>query len=281
MHRPAEYSLFVGTALVAALLSPAAATAVEFDISPEVAGFSASSLTKLPEGPHPVRQDDNCSTDIIVPTTAAGRYVEQRGWGVISETRLGRYQLVSFGGIFIPGTSGSCAIEQSNIGLFESDRLKAIVYTGAKTDRFIGQLHPMEDGSVRLWGGDFLQSAVADLVVRAGKMVLRPLAAEDTACNGTAFVPNIFDLPITKAREKLQSRGWKPVPQALTADLSQQDDLQAIGVVEVEACSGTGFGFCSYVYQGAVATLLVTTAGELYQDQVPAVAWYDVTCNKP
>lgn len=279
MHRPAEYSLFVGAALVAALLSPAAATAFEFDISPEVAGFSASNLTKLPEGPHPVRQDDNCSTDIIVPTTAAGRYVEQRGWGIISEIRLGRYQLVSFGGIFIPGTSGSCAIEQSNIGLFEGDRLKAIAYTGAKTDRDIGQLHAMEDGSVRLWGGDFLRGAVADLVVRSDKVVLQRVAAEDTVCNGTARVPNIFDLPITEAREKLQSRGWKPVAQALTSDFSQQGDLQAIGVVETAACSGTGFAFCSYVYERVEGTVSVTTAGELYDDHVPEVVWYDVTCN--
>lgn len=78
----------------------------------EVPEIMVAAVTKLPEGPRPARQEDNCSNSLIDPKTAAGRLVQQRGWGVMSEVGIGDYQLVSFAGEFIPGTSGSCAIRQ-------------------------------------------------------------------------------------------------------------------------------------------------------------------------
>lgn len=89
---------------------------------------------------------------------------------------------------------------------------------------------------------------------------------------------NVFDMPITEAREQLQAAGWLPVPQP-KEKWGQQPDLQDMGVTEAETCSGTGMAFCSYVYRGQNATLHVTTAGELDEDHIPGVAFYDVDCS--
>lgn len=243
----------------------------------DVPAIRAVAVTKLPEGPYPRRQNDNCATNYLDPETEAGREVQQRGWGVVSEVRVGDYQLVSFAGEFISGTSGSCAIQQGNIGVFEERRLKAILYTSSKTDRLIGVLEPLEGGNVRIWSSDFLGSPVADIQAGSLGLIVRKVASEDTFCNGQVVVPNIYNADITDARETLRAAGWGPVEQP-REEWGQQVGLQEIGITEVMSCSGTGFGFCSYAYSGPKANLQVISAGELWEGSVPGVVRYAVTC---
>lgn len=232
---------------------------------------------RLPEGPLAAGGAEDCAGNFDAPKTAAGKFVQKHGWGVVSEAALGRYQLVSFAGAFIAGTSGSCAIAQSNIGVFEGTELKAILYTANKADQLIGSLDALEDGTVRIWNGDFLSQPVGD--IRAGRagLVVGKIAAEDGFCGGAVSVPTLYGAPITEARTALQDAGWKPVPQP-REEFGQQGDLQDIGITEAQSCSGTGFGFCSYIYDAKGATLDLTTVGELYEDDVPSVAGYAVTC---
>ncbi|WP_449395675.1 hypothetical protein [Devosia riboflavina] len=232
--------------------------------------------TKLPEGPFSTSGNDDCQGNYAEPETEAGLYVQEHGWGVISEATLGDYQLVSFAGEFVTGTSGSCAIEQSNIGVFEGGDLNAIFYTANKTDQLIGVLDGRQNGSVRIWGGDFVSLPVGDISITDTGLVVGPVAAEETYC-GAAVVPNIYDAPITEARKTLKTAGWKPVPQP-REEFGQQGDLHDIGITEAETCSGTGFGFCRYNYRSAGALLDVTTVGEFYEDSVPSVVDYAVTC---
>lgn len=244
----------------------------------EVPEIMVAAVTKLPQGPGPVRKDDNCSTSLVEPETAAGRIVQQRGWGVLSEFEIEDYSLVSFAGEFIPGTSGSCAIRQGNIGVFEGSRLTAIMYTASKSDELIGRLIPLENGDVRLWSSGYLEYPVADILVGSIGLVIRAVASEDAFCHGKVTVPNIFGIDITVAREELQAAGWEPEKQP-RLEWGQQPDLQDLGVIEAVDCSGTGFGFCAYEYRRQGASLRVTTAGELWGDSVPGVTDYSVTCD--
>jgi hypothetical protein len=266
-------ALSVGIALIWPV-----ASAVGQGVVSEVPEIMVANATKLPEGPHPTRNDDNCSFDILEAATEAGRYVQQRGWGVLSEVPIGDYQLVSFAGEFIPGTSGSCAIRQGNIGIFEGTDLAAILYTASKSDELIGVLVPLEGGTVRIWSGDFLGHPVADIVAGSVGLLVGKVASEDVLCEGSVTIPNIFGLDITEARKKLQLAGWEPIPQP-KEEWGQQVDLHELGISETVSCSGTGFGFCSYAYRTSGATLDVTTAGELFEDNVPGVADYRVVCS--
>jgi hypothetical protein len=252
-------------------------TVLAQEVVSEVSEILAAKATKLPEGPHPKKGDDNCAYDFADPKTEAGRYVLQRGWGVLSEATIGGYQLVSFAGEFISGTSGSCAIQQGNIGVFEGSKLRAILYTASKNDELIGVLVPTESRTVRIWSGDYLGYPVADISGGSFGLIVGKVADADTFCKGAVSVPNVFDLPITEARTKLFASGWEGVPQP-KEEWGQQVDLHELGITEAASCSGTGFGFCSYAYHTAGATMELTTAGELFEDNLPGVADYSVTC---
>lgn len=260
---------------LAAIFLTVAAPAQE--VLSEVPEILAAKASKLPEGPHPKKTDDNCAMDFADPKTDAGRLVLQRGWGVLSEARIGDYHLVSFAGEFIPGTSGSCAIRQGNIGVFDGNKLKAILYTASKSDELIGVLVPTESGTVRIWSGDYLGLPVADISAGSFGVIVGKVAAEDVFCGGKVAVPNVYDMPITEARTKLFSSGWEGVPQP-KEEWGQQVDLHDLGVTEAVSCSGTGFGYCSYSYRTAGATMDLTTAGELFEDSMPGVVNYTVAC---
>ena len=271
-------------------LSPAALTLVglSFMLVPAIAfgqevvsdipNIMAAKATRLPEGPRPARDGDNCSSYFPEPTTEAGRYAQQRGWGVISEVPIGDYHLVSFAGEFVTGTSGSCAIRQGNIGVFEGRRLKAILYTASRADELIGVLVARGGNSARIWSGDYLPQPIADISAGSVGLIVSQVADEDTLCEGAVTVPNIYDQPITQARNELIASGWKAVPQPLE-EWGQQPDLHELGVTETETCSGTGFGFCRYAYETPSAKLNVTTAGELFEGNVPGVTDYSVNCS--
>lgn len=255
------------------------ADAAELAVRSEVPAILATPLASLPKGPDAAAHD-SCGNRIIEPQTAAGRHVAERGWGVVSEIALGSFQLVSFGGAFAAGTSGSCAIHEGNIGVFDGTALKLLLYTARKTDETIGLLEAKEGGEVRLWSGEYLRAPVADLALVGDELVIRPVSSAETFCAGKASVPNIYGAPITEARERLQAAGWQPVPQPeAEGGYGQQPGLHEAGITEAVDCSGTGFGFCNYEYaQDGRGTLSVTTVGELTEDSAPIVAFYDVAC---
>jgi hypothetical protein len=258
------------------LALPASASGQEVEVTSEVPTILATSLSDLPEGPGPQRQNDNCDNTFKAAKTEAGRYVEERGWGVMSEEPVGPFQLVSFGGEFIPGTSGSCAIHQGNVGVFEDGQIIALLYTENETDELIGELVPKEGGALRLWTGEYLRRPVADLVVDADGLLVAALSQEESFCEGAVSVPNIYGEPITEARETLIAGGWEPIPQK--DEGFGQEGLHDIGITETISCAGTGFGYCSYAYRNAKASLSLTSVGELYEGSVPEVVYYEVGC---
>jgi hypothetical protein len=118
----------------------------------------------------------------------------------------------------------------------------------------------------------------ADLLVSDEAIELRPIAEEESFCGGAAVVPNVYGEPIDEARPKLQQYGWEVAPGNLLPLDVRGIELRELTVIEVEGCSGTGFGFCFYLYAGQRGKLTVMTAGEIHDGRLPLVAGYAVDC---
>lgn len=244
----------------------------------QLKGFRFIPLAKLPAASH--RADaESCTSFVVQPASPAGRAVKERGWSVTGEAKVGLLQAVSFASRLEGGTSGTCLISDGNVGLFDGTRLMALAYAEPGSKQTIGRVAALDNGTVRVWDGDFLSRPVGDIeLTDASELKLGQLASEDALCGGKAVVPNIYDMPIDKARAALAAKGWKPVPgdaSARPADFGTETDLVKKGIVEVDGCSGTGMAYCSFNYSAAGASLSVTTAGE---DELPEVVGYEATC---
>ncbi len=248
-----------------------------------VDGLLVVELRRLPSPPEPV-EAGFCDHLLVEPGTAGGVEAKALGWAVTGEGSLGGFDVVSFVGGFEPGTSGSCRSSDGNEALFEGEQLRWLVYGEEGASGRIGSIRPFEDRAVRIWGGAFLPQPVADLHVDAsGAVSLAALADEEQFCEGQATVPNIYGMPIAAAREELASAGWGPLLGILPgepADL-RAEALKAAGIYEVQSCSPTGFGFCSFRYSGQFAQLSVVTVGEGAPSATPEVARYSVSCAMP
>ena len=270
--------------LIASLLTGGAATSARpqgepagLQVSSSVKTVAAAPLSVLPKAPPQAGERELCSQFIVTPRSNAGRQVAAAGWAVTGEARIGRFLAVSFAGRFVQGTSGSCEVAAGNVGLFEGEGLRAVVYTRKDAARSIGRVVPFGADALRLWDGDLLPQPLADLQVEGeASLSIVPLAPLEAFCDGRSLVPNVYGQPVTRAREALRQLGWKPVKGPVPDHpASREAALIERGVVEVEACSGTGFGFCSYAYARPEATLSLVTVGDADD---PVVSSYDPRC---
>lgn len=236
-------------------------------------------MKNLPPPPAPADREF-CDHLTIEPQTPGGQFAEKQGWAVTGEVSFDGLDAVSFVASFDQGTSGSCQLNDGNVGLFEGENLRWLVYAAPDATQLIGTVQSFEGDAIRIWSGDFLSQPVADLHLDAGKPTLSDLAASESFCNGQASVPNIYGKPIGDVRKALIKAGWAPVLSSLDEDMSdsRSDALLSAGLIEVEGCSGTGFGYCSFGYAGQFGDLSVVTAGEGDEGTTPNVARYDVTC---
>lgn len=247
----------------------------------EVKDLAIALATAIPRAPASASDRESCAHLAADPKTPAGRNVAGQGWAVTGEAPLPNgNQAVSFVGKFESGTSGSCLLSAGNVAIFHDENLLAIAYAPRGSNQSIGRIVPLGDGQARIWSGDFLSQPVADLRVEneGYLLALAPLAAEERLCGGRAAVPNIYGMNIDTARNVLESKGWTPVRGEIGNDRNQfgrEIELVKRGILEVESCSGTGFGYCSFLYRGSAGTLSVTTVGD---DDLPGVSGYSVEC---
>lgn len=261
------------------------ASDADLKIASQRSGLDFVKLNTLPRSPKDNGDRNLCSNHIVKAGTPGGLQVEKQGWAVTSEVPLGPYEAVSFAGTFEAGTSGTCQILDGNVGIFLSDRLVALIYAARKSNLSIGAIIPFGGKGVRIVDGDLLQSTVADIrTVGETGLIVTPPALEEKVCDGVSAVPYIEALPIDIARSMLAERGWIAVDQsgAGTRSSGEAEEIAKRGIVEVQDCSGTGFGFCGYIYKGAAGDLFVTTFGEVAADgSMPHVAGYRIDCAAP
>lgn len=85
----------------------------------------------------------------------------------------------------------------------------------------------------------------------------------------SAFAAQPKSVGITVLRAKLLAQGWKPM-ETFGANPDGQrwsffgdaGELYRGGLIEVEACSGTGLNHCTFYYRKAQRCLQVSTRGE-------------------
>lgn len=265
-----------GLMLGLTLTVPAAAqtTASAPRVVSELKDIRMKPLANLPMAGDALDRGD-CSQLVIQPKSAAARLVAAQGWAVMSDMPLGPYRAISFAGQMEAATSGTCSITQGNVAVFENGRLIALAYGKSADDTAIGKLAPLENGAVRIWDGDIAPSPAGDLHVdRDGTLRLSRVADEDAVCKGRAKVPNVYNMPIDKARKALIANGWNPVRGGASGE-PRQSALVRRGIVETESCAGTGLAFCDFGYTGPAGKLTLTTVGE---GALPSVTDYDVKC---
>ncbi len=275
----------LGRVAAALLLWNAASVsgAVPASASSTTGGLVTTALTRLPPPPQLV-EPGACDHLTIEPQTAGGRVASALGWAVTGEVSLNGMDVVSFIGGFEPGTSGSCQMTDGNVGVFDDEQLRWLVYGKKGKSSRIGIVQAFEKSAIRIWSGDFLPQPVVDMRIGAsGAVSLGNLAAVERFCDGKATVPNIYGIPISEARDALASAGWGPV-LGIAPDEPvdvRSEELKAAGIHEVQSCSGTGFGYCSFGYAGQFAELSVVTVGEGEPSSTPEVARYSVSCAIP
>lgn len=241
----------------------------------ELKDIRMKALTNLPTAGGSASDRDSCPQLVIQPKSPAAKQIAAQGWAVMSDVPLGSYRAVSFAGQMEAATSGACNITQGNLAVFDNNRLVALAYGKSAEDTAIGRLSPLEGGAVRVWDGDISPLPVGDLHVDDnGTLRLSKVADEDSVCQGRAKVPNVYNMPIDKARKALAAKGWKPVQGGASSE-PRQAALVKRGIVEAESCAGTGFAYCDFSYVGAAGKLALTTVGE---DALPHVAEYSVKC---
>lgn len=264
--------------IAAALALAAGAAGAEGPrLASQVPGIAVLPLTELPAAPAATGERQYCSHLFTDPETEAGRAVRGKGWEVTGEVPLGPWTAVSFVGDWLPSTSGTCDLIEGNIGLFSGAQLVGLVYSADPDAQLIGRATAFGPAGLRIFDGSVLPGPVADLRLIGTDVAVTPPAPEEPVC-GSATVPYIHGLPIDMARGLLAEYGWRPVPQpAAVSGMAQE--IAAAGVTEVEDCAGTGFGFCSYAYEGPAGGLSVATAGEPSDDYgLPAVVGHSVRC---
>lgn len=248
--------------------------------SSAIAGLAFAMLDKLPRAPASAKRvPEACTRYVVQPKTSGGRTARAFGWPVTGEAAFGPFTAVSFARAFEPATSGTCVVQEGNVGIFTGQgELVALAYAPRGSKTSIGRVSALEGGAIRVWDGDPPGMPVGDIERIDGGYHLRlgALAPQETLCGGRSAVPNIYGKPIDEARKLLWARGWAPIPtQPPPEKDSREGELARRGVTEVEGCSGTGFGYCSFNYRGGGGRLAVTTMGEA---EFPGVVGYGVTC---
>lgn len=86
---------------------------------------------------------------------------------------------------------------------------------------------------------------------------------------GDLPIPNIYQLTYDEARRIILEAGWQPqfhswvYAQGVEVQSGNGPIWWERGYYEIEACSGTGYGFCKFVFRDAhYRTLTVVTGGE-------------------
>lgn len=254
------------------------ASAEGISITSQVDSLKVVATDKLPKNPKAEAIEPGCAQNASNPKTEAGKKIQALGWSVTSELETKAGTLVNFvGGAEFMGGSG-CAFSDGNIGVFKGDTLRGLIYAQAGDDTSIGSVWPLEDGDARIWSGMVPSQPLADLRVSgADGITIQPIAAEERLC-GDRVVPKIYGLPITTARETLAAAGWTPVPYAPEGEADDDPVREALakaGFPEVEACAGSGLGFCNLIYTDTAGHQLNVSTMD---GEPPSVIGYDSHC---
>lgn len=224
----------------------------------------------LPGISHEKSKNDFCSR-YNDPPGAEARSARRLGWRTDYDGSFGQITFVNMFRHY-EYVGALCYQDGARLVLFDRGAPIAVIISGARAEGAIGWIEKMESGALRLENslGD---APFGDLFLTGRDIEIRPLPAADTVCNGRHMVPNVFGMPIEKARRILGKAGWAPVtapPPIVVHDSDSstevQDDLGQIdlyrrGIKEVTECNP--MGFCTFSYRSNGARLDLSTHGNV------------------
>lgn len=224
----------------------------------------------LPVIPHEKSENDFCSRYKDPPGVEA-RSARGRGWRTDYDVSFGP---ITFVNIFrhYEYVGAMCYEDGARFVLFDHGAPIAAIISGARGEGAIGSVEKMESGALRLVNslGD---APFGDLFLTGRTIEIRSLPAADTVCDGRHMVPNVFGMPIEKARRILGKAGWTPITAAPPTVANDPDnstevednldriDLYGRGIKEVTECNP--MGFCAFSYQSDGARLDLSTHGNV------------------
>lgn len=236
-------------------------------------------LTELPSPKQSssINPDGTCASYVLEPKTTAGKRVKDSGWYVIDEIPMKGLTLVSFFNDHEDGTSGNCEILDGNIAIFHKEELVGLIYKN-KSGWAPGGVRTLRNMNFRIWESGVVGIPIADIYISPEERLIRvkKIAEYDEFCESNIKVPTIHGLSVTKARAELASYGWEPYDTyEIESSDARTESYRSLNRPEYNACSGTGFAFCSLSYKQNSSILNVSAAGE-GDDQM--VSRYRVVC---
>lgn len=266
---------FAACALALLVATGASAQSAVTSEVPAIHFVAQTTLARSPQAADP----KDCGPHSKVSTSAAGKQVAAQGWTVTSEADLGKFHVVSFAASFEDGTSGSCSADNTNIAVYDGDKLVALASTAKDAHQHLGVVKPLEGGALLVANND-PEAPVAELHADDKGLRVTALSAEQPVCKGTASVPNVYGKSIKDARGVLIAKGWKP--KAATTAPGEGDpagDLIKHGIVEADSCGGGDLGECDYHYtHGSIRLSVTTIGGEAGDGTDSTVTAYSAKC---
>ncbi|MFC0279935.1 hypothetical protein EP867_14955 [Falsigemmobacter intermedius] len=160
-----------------------------------------------------------------------------------------------------------CAYGESNVAIYRGDKLEALIWAAFEEEIPIIMAVPIEDRLLRLYAADYVNYPVADLVFAENDtLVLRELPQTDRYCSGKVPLPVGWGKSLKAELSALNAAGW-------SARSAEKGKLAPV------ECSGSGAGYCVYMFDHEGAELKLTTYGGEAQANGPAIADYEVTCS--
>ena len=229
--------------------------------------FASSNF--IPKGPSPI-VEANCTNFTTPRLTHNSKTVTDRGWIVTSQVHYGPFELISFAGSLESITSGMCIITETNIAIFLSNKLLGFFYTDPELDTGLSGVHADGMGRVQVVSGGGIRPTSFEITFRSNRITL-DTPSYTTACEGSDIIPSLTSHSILEAKKELLSFGWKP-----TSDISGPEEFRNYyekdpyyettrierNLPELITCSGTGVGFCKYLYEGDKSYLEIDTVSD-------------------
>jgi len=257
---------FLPILLFSFLVSPLYAS--EVILESHVDKVKVAKLSMLPMGPNP-DVPRNCERSVAINLTQNSRSIEKKGWIVTSQLKYGPFELISFSGS-LDASSGICVIKQTNVAIFKFQNLKGIFYTDPDIDDSFGSIYIDQTGKIIAVPVNEIVRPSFEITFRKNKITLDSLSY-NTACEGEGIIPDLNGEYFESARKTLLQYGWKP-----TLELSGSEDFLRYyhkdefledkrirsKIPELITCSGTGFGFCKYLYENDTSYLDLETVSD-------------------
>ncbi len=216
------------------------------------------------------QEQDPAEHCLDAPDSAEAKAAQPRAWAVHSQQDWAGYRVLGVSRAPSVLYGFGCVNPGGRVLVFRDGRVVAAVrdQDEARVDsgvQHFGETGPAHDGADRdLRVGDWSGSWQARLLAQDGRLSLAVLPPLDSYCGGKAQVPRLESLDLPEARKRLLAQGWRPrTVGAREGEDGIRDALVRGGYPEVEECSGTGMGYCNFLYENAAgANLTLTTGGE-------------------